>query len=317
MPPLAGEVLGPEFRPALLALAKETEACSGSPPSRPIGRTWRGSVLSSSRSSSSCPASRSAALSRGVRAVSLPRVVEEALKAVRPWPSSSTSLFSRSWRESSRRSCGNPRLALSGLQTLMGWAIARSTSEPVALALFHMRSGEAVGPFTMTQAEGLPSGEWVAFSLMDSGPRLNTSELEGISDETRAHPTVSPLGAGCKQVREAGGPCLAGDGQRWIDALRCVSRGVTSWTASSSQTHVSAELITPHYRVKGKIPVSSSGVVGVLNDTSGSSIEVVEVWLARLHRPAETVARFESWEAVKASIVAVLLEQRSDLGPVP
>ncbi len=80
-------------------------------------------------------------------------------------------------------------------------------------------------------------------------------------------------------------------------------------------THVPVELITPHYRVKGKIPVSSSGVIGVLNDTSGSSIEVVEVWLARLHRPAETVARFESWDAVKSQLVAVLLEQRSDLGP--
>ncbi|MGD0575094.1 MAG: hypothetical protein ABSB61_06970 [Anaerolineales bacterium] len=79
--------------------------------------------------------------------------------------------------------------------------------------------------------------------------------------------------------------------------------------------HVPVELITPHYHVKGKIAVTSAGLIGAINESSGSSIEILEAWLSRLHRPGETVARFDAWEAVKHKLVAVLLEQRTDLGP--
>lgn len=79
--------------------------------------------------------------------------------------------------------------------------------------------------------------------------------------------------------------------------------------------HVPVELITPHYHVKGKIAVTSAGLIGAINESSGSSIEILDAWLSRLHRPGETVARFDAWEAVKHKLVAVLLEQRTDLGP--
>jgi len=79
--------------------------------------------------------------------------------------------------------------------------------------------------------------------------------------------------------------------------------------------HVPLELITPHYQVKGKIAVTSLGLIGALNESTGSSIEITEASVARLHRPAEIVARFDTWEVVKDKLIAVLLEQRNDLGP--
>ncbi|MGA2111712.1 MAG: hypothetical protein ABSG98_06125 [Anaerolineales bacterium] len=79
--------------------------------------------------------------------------------------------------------------------------------------------------------------------------------------------------------------------------------------------HVPVELITPHYHVKGKIAVTSTGLVGAVNESTASSIEISEAVVARLHRPGETVARFDTWEAVKDKLIAVLLEQRTDLGP--
>lgn len=79
--------------------------------------------------------------------------------------------------------------------------------------------------------------------------------------------------------------------------------------------HVPVELITPHYHVKGKMAVTSAGLIGAVNESTGSSIEITEATVARMHRPGEVVAHFETWEAVKDKLIAVLLEQRNDLGP--
>jgi hypothetical protein len=158
---------------------------------------------------------------RGGEQFSLPRVVEEALKAVRPVAELKHIGIIPQLAGEFPPVFGNPKLALAGLQTLLGWAIARSSGEPVALAVFHMRSGEPSGPFTMTQAEGLPPGEWVTMSLLDSGPKLSSSELDELGEDAATRPTVSPLGAACRQVREAGGHV-------WIETA---SDGVTLYAA--------------------------------------------------------------------------------------
>jgi hypothetical protein len=78
---------------------------------------------------------------------------------------------------------------------------------------------------------------------------------------------------------------------------------------------VSVELITAHYRIKGKVAVTSAGLIGTVNESTASSVEIKEVTVERLHRPGEIVGRFETWETVKDKLVAVLLEQRTDVGP--
>jgi hypothetical protein len=162
-----------------------------------------------------------AAAPRGGEQFSLPRLVDEALKVVRPVAELKHIGIIPQLAGEFPSVFGNPKLALAGLQTLLGWAIARSSGEPVALAVFHMRSGEPSGPFTMTQAEGLPPGEWVAMSLLDSGPKLSSSELDELGEDAATRPTVSPLGAACRQVREAGGHV-------WIETA---SDGVTLYAA--------------------------------------------------------------------------------------
>lgn len=217
-----GEVLGPEFRQALQILATETEALLRVAPRSPYRDNLArlsGVVQPLLKLMPSEPSS--APVPRGAEQFSLPRVVEEALKAVKPVADLKHIGILPQLAGEFPAVFGNPKLALVGMQTLLGWAIARSSGEPVALAVFHMRSGEPSGPFTMTQAEGLPPGEWVAMSLLDSGPRLSSSELEELGDGGVTHPTVSPLGAACRQVREAGGHV-------WLETA---IDGVTLYTA--------------------------------------------------------------------------------------
>ncbi len=203
---VVGEVLGPEFRQALQVLATETDSLLRIAPRSPYRDNLARLSAVVQPLLKLMPSEPSAApVPRGSEQFSLPRVVDEALKAVRPVAELRHIGIIPQLAGEFPPVFGNPKLALTGMQTLLGWAIARSSGEPVALAVFHMRSGEPSGPFTMTQAEGLPPGEWVTLSLLDSGPRLSSSELGELGEEAASRPTVSPLGAACRQVRDAGG----------------------------------------------------------------------------------------------------------------
>ena len=79
---------------------------------------------------------------------------------------------------------------------------------------------------------------------------------------------------------------------------------------------VPTAVITQHYRVNGLVSVSSAGLIGLLSDPTDSYIEVEKASLVRLHRPQEVVAEFNSWEMVKARIIAVLCEKTADLGRI-
>jgi hypothetical protein len=100
---------------------------------------------------------------------------------------------------------GNPQAALSGLQTLFGWSIARSNRTPIDLVLFRLKGGEPSGLFAITHADKLPLGEWVVLSMVDSGPPLTAVELAEIRRQTTQMQKVSPLGTAYRQIRAAQG----------------------------------------------------------------------------------------------------------------
>jgi len=84
---------------------------------------------------------------------------------------------------------------------------------------------------------------------------------------------------------------------------------------SMTQRLIPADFLTPGYRIVGQIMVPSTGVHGVMNDTTSSFIEVTDARLARAHMPTKLVDHFEVIRMVKAQIVAVCLKRREDLGP--
>jgi CheY-like chemotaxis protein len=100
---------------------------------------------------------------------------------------------------------GNQEAAQSGLQTLLGWSIARSNRTPIDLVLFRLKGGEPSGPFAINNADKLPLGEWVVLSIVDSGPALTSAELAEIRKQTAQIQMVSPMGAANRQIRAGGG----------------------------------------------------------------------------------------------------------------
>jgi hypothetical protein len=95
--------------------------------------------------------------------------------------------------------------AQAGLQTLLGWSIARSNQTPIDLILFHTRSGEPNGPFIVARADRLPPGDWLVLSVVDSGPPLTAMEAAEMRKHTQQMQAVSPLGAALRQIRSAHG----------------------------------------------------------------------------------------------------------------
>jgi len=85
----------------------------------------------------------------------------------------------------------------------------------------------------------------------------------------------------------------------------------------SSVTHrmLPADFLTPSYRVVGRIMVPSSGVTGLMNDTTNSFMEVIEAKLARLHMASKLVGEYNVIDLVKPNVFAVCLTRREDVGP--
>jgi hypothetical protein len=69
------------------------------------------------------------------------------------------------------------------------------------------------------------------------------------------------------------------------------------------------------YRAIGKIMVSSTGAIGILNDPTHSVLDVHDVRTGRLGLSADLLDHFELVRMVKRQIAAVLFGRREDLGP--
>ena len=90
---------------------------------------------------------------------------------------------------------------------------------------------------------------------------------------------------------------------------------MTMDTSPRTYRFLPADVLTSGYRVVGKIMVSSTGAMGMLNDSTRSALEVHDARLARLHMPTKLVDHFELTRMMKAHVYAVCMARREDLGP--
>lgn len=88
--------------------------------------------------------------------------------------------------------------------------------------------------------------------------------------------------------------------------------------ATPGITHrfVNVDLLTSAYRAVGKLNVTHTGVIGLLNDPTSSYVELYEARLARIHMPTKLVGHFEVVRVLKAQIYLVCATRREDLGPI-
>jgi len=76
-----------------------------------------------------------------------------------------------------------------------------------------------------------------------------------------------------------------------------------------------ADVYTAGYRIVGKIMVSTNGIMGALNDSTKSHLEIHDARLARIHMPTKLVDHFEIVRLVKSQVILVCAARREDLGP--
>jgi hypothetical protein len=84
---------------------------------------------------------------------------------------------------------------------------------------------------------------------------------------------------------------------------------------NSTHRQVLADFLSASYRVVGKIMVPNSGLVGMMNDTNNSFLEVLNAKLARAYTPTKLVGGYEILGVSKSNLFAVCLTRREDLGP--
>ena len=90
---------------------------------------------------------------------------------------------------------------------------------------------------------------------------------------------------------------------------------MTMDTSPRTYRFLPADILTSGYRVVGKIMVSNTGVMGMMNDPTHSAIEIHDARLARLHMPTKLVDHFELVRMMKSHVYAVCMARREDLGP--
>ncbi len=76
-----------------------------------------------------------------------------------------------------------------------------------------------------------------------------------------------------------------------------------------------ADILTSGYRLVGKVMAGSTGVLGMLNDTTHSTLEIHDARMARLHMPTKLVDHFEVVRMTKQRVHTLCMARREDLGP--
>lgn len=87
-------------------------------------------------------------------------------------------------------------------------------------------------------------------------------------------------------------------------------------TSPRTYRYLPADVLMAGYRVVGKIMVTSTGTIGLLNDPTRSMLELHDARLARLHMPTKLVDHFELLRMMKPQVLAVCMARREDLGPL-
>jgi hypothetical protein len=78
---------------------------------------------------------------------------------------------------------------------------------------------------------------------------------------------------------------------------------------------LSADFLTQSYRVVGSMLVPNTGMIGMLNNSTTSFMEVKDAKLARIHMATKLVSEYASVVLVKTNLFAVCMTRREDLGP--
>lgn len=90
---------------------------------------------------------------------------------------------------------------------------------------------------------------------------------------------------------------------------------MTLETPTITQRAIAADFYTTSYRIVGKVLVSNTGLMGMINDQTNSYMEIVDAHLARVHMPTKLVDHYEVVRIVKAQVFAIALARREDIGP--
>jgi hypothetical protein len=86
-------------------------------------------------------------------------------------------------------------------------------------------------------------------------------------------------------------------------------------TSPRTYRFLPADVLMAGYRVVGKIMVTSTGTIGILNDPTHSVLELHDARLARLHMPTKLVDHFDLIRMMKPQVLAIAMARREDLGP--
>jgi hypothetical protein len=86
-------------------------------------------------------------------------------------------------------------------------------------------------------------------------------------------------------------------------------------TSPRTYRFVPADIYTSGYRVVGKVMVANTGVIGLMNDSTNSAMEVHDARLAKIHMPTKLVDHFDMVRMVKKRVMVMCLSRREDLGP--
>jgi hypothetical protein len=86
-------------------------------------------------------------------------------------------------------------------------------------------------------------------------------------------------------------------------------------TSPRTYRFLPSDVLMSGYRVVGKVMAGNTGVLGMLNDTTRSTLEVHDARLARIHMPTKLVDHFEVVRMAKSRVHAMCMARREDLGP--
>lgn len=78
---------------------------------------------------------------------------------------------------------------------------------------------------------------------------------------------------------------------------------------------IATDIFTSGYRAVGKITATSQGIMGMINDPTHSSLDLLDARMARLLMPTKLVDHFEIVRMMKKQIHALCVSRREDLGP--
>ncbi|MBT7072831.1 MAG: hypothetical protein HN560_06005 [Anaerolineae bacterium] len=90
---------------------------------------------------------------------------------------------------------------------------------------------------------------------------------------------------------------------------------MTPLTSPHTHRFVSVDMLTTSYRVVGKMMVSNTGIVGLLNNPNSSFMEIHDARLARIHMPTKLADHFEVIRLAKERLFVICLSREEDIGP--